>query len=51
LGDRLLFANADGGKVKELAQSGARAVISAADGTPILIYSDRAEKVNWEDTP
>lgn len=49
LGDRLLYANAGSGKTKELAVAGARSVVSGSDGAPIIIYSDRAEKVNWEE--
>jgi|GEM_PF-1048093 len=51
MGDRLLLrdlSDADN-RTRTLPQSGARAVLVREDGNPILIYSDRAEKVDMED--
>ena len=51
MNDRLLLRDlgAEEPATRALTQTGARAVLAAADGSPILIYSDRAEKVDLED--
>lgn len=44
LSDRLVTVDTGSGSTSELAQSGARGVLAASDGNPILLYSDRGEK-------
>lgn len=44
LSDRVLSLDAVSGGTAELSQSGARSVLAASDGNPILLYTDRCEK-------
>lgn len=49
LGDRLICADTVEKTMTNASQTGARAVICGSDKIPILIFSDRAEKVSWEE--